>query len=153
MEKEYLEAMIKLYERDITKLEQEIESYPDDVSLWLKDGFINNPAGNLALHLCGNLQHYIGKVLGHSSYVRNRPYEFSATGHSKKDLLAEIVKTRSDVVRSIKNLDASMLLKNYPEKVFDNEMTVLYFLNHLHAHLSYHLGQINYHRRLLTGSK
>jgi hypothetical protein len=153
MEKEYLASMVALYERDITKLEKEVDSYPNDTSLWIKDGLINNPAGNLALHLCGNLQHYIGKVLGNTNYVRNRPHEFSAGALPKKEILAEISKTKTDVISTLQNLDASMLGKLYPEKVFDYEMTTSYFLNHLLAHLSYHLGQINYHRRLLTGTK
>ena len=143
--------MVKLYDRDIAKLAQEIESYPDDSSLWIKGGQINNPAGNLALHLCGNLQHYIGKVLGQTHYVRNRPAEFSATGLPKANLLKEIEKTKTIVVKTLEQLDTSLFTKNYPEKVYDYDMTVLYFLNHLLAHLSYHLGQINYHRRLLTG--
>lgn len=150
MEQEYLQSLVSLYERDITRLAQEIESYPGDASLWIKGGQINNSAGNLALHLCGNLQHYIGKVLGNTNYVRNRPAEFSSTGLSKAMLLAEIQKTKVIVVHSLERLDVGFLTKNYPEKVYDYNMTVVYFLNHLLAHLSYHLGQINYHRRLLT---
>jgi hypothetical protein len=153
MESEYLRAMVRLYERDLTTLEKEIASYPNDSSLWIKQASINNPAGNLALHLCGNLQHYIGKGLANTTYVRNRPLEFSTTGLSRQQLLEEISKTKSVVVNTLHNFDASALLKTYPEKVFDYDMTVMYFLNHLLAHLNYHLGQINYHRRLLTGTK
>lgn len=151
MEHEYLQSLVRLYDRDIAKLFQEIDSYPDDASLWIKEGQINNPAGNLALHLCGNLQHYIGKVLGQTDYIRNRPAEFSTMGLPKANVLNEIQKTKKIVIRTLEQLDKSILTKAYPEKVFDYEMTVLYFLNHLLAHLSYHLGQINYHRRLLTG--
>ena len=119
--------------------------------IWLIKGDIKNPAGNLALHLCGNLQHYIGAVLGNTGYVRERPMEFSLKNISAKDLALEIIKTKEAIKRTFTKLDPALLDEEYPEKVFDHPMTTQYFLIHLTAHLGYHLGQVNYHRRLIKG--
>ena len=136
--------------RDLDKLEKEISSYRDEESIWKTGGEIINPAGNLCLHLCGNLQHYLGAVLGKSGYVRNRPNEFSLKGLKREALIAEIARTKAAVEKTFPMIDPAGLTNNYPEKVFDYPMTTLYFLIHLSAHLEYHLGQINYHRRLLS---
>ena len=144
-----LETLIKLFDRDLQKLEEEINLYQTDEVLWKIAGEIKNPAGNLCLHLCGNLQHYIGKNLGQTSYIRNRDNEFAAKGISKAELIAEIQKTKQTVHDTLETLKPSVLEAEYVEKVYDYPMTTAYFLIHLTAHFSYHLGQINYHRRLL----
>jgi uncharacterized damage-inducible protein DinB len=144
-----LETLIKLFDRDLQKLEEEINLYQSEEAIWKTAGEIKNPAGNLCLHLCGNLQHYIGKNLGQTNYVRNRDNEFAAKGISKVELIAEIQKTKQTVHDALETLKQSVLETEYVEKVYDFPMTTAYFLIHLTAHFSYHLGQINYHRRLL----
>jgi uncharacterized damage-inducible protein DinB len=144
-----VETLLKLFDRDLLRLEEEINLYPDEESIWKLSGEIKNTAGNLCLHLCGNLQHYIGKNLGRISYVRNRDNEFAAKGVSKAELISEVQKTRQAVRESLETLKPSILETEYPEKVYDYPMTTGYFLIHLTAHLNYHLGQINYHRRIL----
>ena len=144
-----IETLLKLFDRDLQRLEEEINLYPSEEAIWRLDGEIKNTAGNLCLHLCGNLQHYIGANLGHTSYVRNRDNEFAAKGISKADLIAEVQKTRQTVWGTLENLKPSVLEAEYPEKVYDYPMTTAYFLIHLTAHLNYHLGQVNYHRRIL----
>jgi uncharacterized damage-inducible protein DinB len=131
-------------------LEQEITLYSNDESLWGISGEIKNSGGNLCLHLCGNLQHFIGNVLGKTSYKRNRENEFAAKGIPKAELVKEIQQTKQAILSTFESLDASVLEKEYPIQVFDYKMTTTYFLVHLTAHLEYHLGQINYHRRLTT---
>jgi len=148
MERQFSESIAKLITRDLDKLEVEIKLFPNEDSLWKVKGDIKNPAGNLCLHLCGNLQHYIGRVLGGSGYVRDRDNEFSAKNISRSRLLEEIQETRQTVVTALKALNPDLLLKEYPENVFDDSMTTMHFLIHLEAHLGYHLGQVNYHRRL-----
>lgn len=144
-----LETLIKLFDRDLQKLEEEINLYQSEEAIWKTAGEIKNPAGNLCLHLCGNLQHYIGKNLGQTNYVRNRDNEFAAKGISKAELIAEIQKTKQTVHDTLETLKPSVLEAEYVEKVYDDfPMTTAYFLIHLTAHFSYHLGQINYHRRL-----
>lgn len=144
-----VETLLKLFDRDLLRLEEEITLYPNEESIWRLSGEIKNTAGNLCLHLCGNLQHYIGANLGRISYVRNRDNEFAAKGVSKAELIAEVQKTRQTVKESLETLKPSILETEYPEKVFDYSMTTGYFLIHLTAHLNYHLGQINYHRRII----
>jgi len=143
------ESLIKIFDRDLLKLEEEIRLYPTDESLWGISKDIKNPGGNLCLHLCGNLQHYIGAVLGKTDYQRNRDLEFSSKGKSKMELIDEITRTRNAVRTTLSDIDSATLESEYPVEVFNYTMTTTYFLLHLASHLGYHLGQVNYHRRLL----
>lgn len=149
MATELVKSFITLYERDLNKLHEEIRQYSDESLLWKTDKDISNSAGNLCLHLCGNLQHYIGKNLGHTSYERNRPLEFSSKNIPKEVLLHEITKTREAVISTLKKLNDNALQKVYPEEALGYPMTTNFFLVHLLGHLNYHLGQVNYHRRLV----
>jgi hypothetical protein len=149
---DFLTSINKLLQRDLALLEKEISLYPDSKLIWLVKGEIKNPAGNLCLHLCGNLQHFIGTVLGNSGYIRQREKEFSIKGLSSKELIEEINKTRKILAETLSHIDPSGLEKEYPIQVFGEPMTVQYFLMHLAGHLNYHLGQVNYHRRLLTNT-
>lgn len=150
MERDFIESIAKLIDRDLAKLAQELEQYPDENTIWVIKSGIKNSAGNLCLHLCGNLQHFLGAILGKTGYKRNREYEFSATGISRTELLKEIETTRTVVKETLESFKPSLLLKQYPEKVFDYPMTSMHFFTHLTTHLGYHLGQVNYHRRLIV---
>jgi hypothetical protein len=149
MKNTLIDSFVFLFERELDKLEAEIRQYPDEASVWKLEGDIKNPGGNLCLHLCGNLQQYIGEQLGHSGYQRNRPLEFSARGVSRAQLLNEVQKTKVVVSATLKKLDDESIRQMYPEEVLGYPMTTVFFLTHLLAHLGYHLGQINYHRRLI----
>lgn len=140
--------LINLFERDLSKLEEEIAAYETPAGIWLVPSGIKNSAGTLCLHLCGNLQHYIGAVLGHSGYVRNRELEFSDRDVPTEDLLVLISSTRRVILTVIAGLSPEDLEQVYPEKVLAGSLSTGHFLVHLSTHLSYHLGQINYHRRL-----
>jgi uncharacterized damage-inducible protein DinB len=138
-----------LYLRDLEKLKTEIASYKNEENLWKISGEILNSGGNLCLHLCGNLQNFIGAVLGNSGYVRKRDEEFSRKNVPTRELVAEIDFTMKVVQKALAELKENDLQKKYPINVFGYEMTTEYLLTHMATHLSYHLGQINYHRRLL----
>lgn len=140
--------LINLFERDLSKLEQEIAAYESAEAVWQVAPGITNSAGNLCLHLCGNLQHFVGAVLGKTGYVRNRELEFSARNVPTQDLLVLVGSTRRTILTVVAGLTAEDLEKVYPEKVLFDGMTTGHFLVHLSTHLNYHLGQINYHRRL-----
>ena len=142
------ENLAILFERDILKVKKEISLFTDESLLWKITGDIQNSAGNLCLHLLGNLQHYIGHHLGKTDYVRNRPLEFSSKNIPAKDMMEELDKTATIVKQTILSLTEEQLNKEYPEKVLDQTMTTEYFILHLLAHLNYHLGQINYLRRV-----
>ncbi|MCB0477037.1 MAG: DinB family protein [Crocinitomicaceae bacterium] len=142
-------SLIQIFSRDLNKLRDEIISYKNQDSLWEIDGDISNSAGNLCLHLIGNLNWFIGEQLGDTGYVRNREKEFSVVEVDQKELIEKIDETRITVINVLSNLDEEDLEETFPLEVFGEPMTTGFFLVHLTTHLAYHLGQINYHRRLL----
>ncbi|MDB5003435.1 MAG: hypothetical protein JWQ34_1660 [Mucilaginibacter sp.] len=139
----------KLFLRDLAKLKTEIELYQDEKNIWRIDKQITNTAGNLCLHLIGNLNTYIGAELGQIGYIRDRPLEFSARNIPRAELLRGIYETSLMLADTFGKLTDKQLDEEYPQEVMDVKVTTGYFLTHLAMHLSYHLGQVNYHRRLL----
>ena len=146
------DILIELYERDLGRLKAEIEQYADEADLWKTSGEITNSGGNLTLHLTGNLKHFIGAVLGGSGFVRDRDAEFSSEGVSREKLISDIDATAQVLKSTLEKLTDETLAGIYPIEVFGEPMTTAFFLTHLATHFNYHLGQINYHRRLLSGS-
>ncbi len=144
-----VEELCALYERDIQRLHNEIAAFRKEDHLWQTRGQITNTAGNLGLHLVGNLSTYIGKILGNRPFVRDREAEFSSRNLPMQALLEQIENTKESVITTLKSLKAEDLSQLYPEEVLGYKMTTGLFLIHLLAHLSYHLGQINYLRRML----
>jgi len=140
----------ELMARDLAKLKLEISMYKTEDAIWKLEGDIKNTAGNLSLHLCGNLQHYIGAILGQSDYVRNRDAEFSTRGLSQAALVKEIETTLQIVEKTLEALNPAIVDQTYPEVVLGKPTTTGFFLIHLAGHLNYHLGQVNYHRRLVA---
>ncbi|NII84936.1 DUF1572 family protein [Pedobacter sp. SG908] len=138
-----------LFNRDLNKLKSEIESYKVESTLWLIDRGIANSAGNLCLHLIGNLNTYIGATLGGSNYIRNRELEFSLKDIPKQQLINMIEETLTSVNETLDKITEEQLNSEYPMLVFQEKTSTEFFLVHLTTHLAYHLGQINYHRRLL----
>lgn len=141
-------SIVQVFEKDLIRLKLEIEAFEIDENLWLKSDGINNSAGNLCLHIIGNLNNYIGAILGNTGYIRNRPLEFTEKV-TKNNLLEKIENTQVVVFKTLESLNPDHLEKIYPEDVLGYRMTTEYFLIHLLGHLNYHLGQINYHRRIL----
>lgn len=139
----------QLFARDLGRLINELRLYNSEEVIWQKAALINNPAGNLALHIIGNLNTYIGAALGNSGYTRNREAEFSATGVSRNLLIAQLEETARTVDKALANLPEHRLNEEFPVLVFEKPTSTAFLLIHLATHLSYHLGQVNYHRRLL----
>lgn len=144
-----IEELQSLFIRDLTKLKTEIEAYRDEKTVWKTDKDILNSAGNLCLHLVGNLNTYIGAQLGNSGYIRQRDLEFSLKDLPGSELVGQIEKTMEMILFSFGKLTEEDLKKEYPIEPLGYKMTTGYFLIHLLGHLNYHLGQVNYHRRLL----
>ena len=138
-----------LFNRDLEKLKIEIESYNKESKIWSIDKNISNSAGNLCLHLIGNLNTYIGAQIGKTNYIRNRELEFSNKDIPKKILIDQIEATIKIINDSLDNLNEEELKNDYPILVFESKSSTEFMLIHLTTHLAYHLGQINYHRRLL----
>lgn len=138
-----------LFDRDLKRLIAEIEQYKIEDDIWKVKGQINNSAGNLCLHLVGNLNTYIGKELGRTDYIRNRDLEFSSKGIPRQQLIQKVENTIEMINKTFDNFDENLLQNEYPILVFDEKTSTEYLLVHLTTHLAYHLGQINYHRRLM----
>jgi hypothetical protein len=137
--------------RELKALRREIETYPSEADLWEVRAGITNPGGNLALHLAGNLQYFLGNVLGKTGYVRNRDAEFGSKDVPRADLLREIDNAIAAVQTGLSKISEADLAKPYPEAVGGVRSTTGAFLAHFATHLAYHLGQVDYHRRILTG--
>lgn len=144
-----IETLKTLFNRDLTRLRNEIELYKNEKNIWKVEKQIANSAGNLCLHLIGNLNTYIGAEIGKTNYIRHREFEFSLKDISKAELIDNIEKTKIIVATALDKLTVEQLEKEYPVLVFENKTSTDYLLIHLTTHLTYHLGQINYHRRLL----
>lgn len=144
-----IQTLKLIFDRDLKKLRTEIELYHNEQNLWRVENNIANSAGNLCLHLIGNLNTYIGKEIGKTDYIRNREQEFTLKNISRIELLKKIDETILVVGNSLDKLTQEDLVKEYPVLVFDKVTSTEYLLVHLATHLTYHLGQINYHRRLL----
>ena len=144
-----IDTLQKIFKRDLEKLKQEISLYRDEKNLWVIDKNIANSAGNLCLHLVGNLNTYIGAEIGKTGYIRNRDLEFSQKNIPQQELIRMIENTITVVEDGLNKLNEADLEKEYSLLVFKEKTTTGYFLIHLAVHLDYHLGQINYHRRLL----
>jgi len=139
-----------LFHRDLTRLVQQLQAFPDDGSLWRRAGKVN-PGGNLVLHLEGNLREFIGRQLGGVDYQRDRPAEFATTGLPIAGLVERIEYVRSLVSATLLKLSPADLEAVYPEDVLGMPLSTQAFLIHLHGHLNYHLGQLDYLRRLAGG--
>lgn len=144
-----LTIVTELFERDLNKLVTEIESYKDENDIWKTAGNISNSAGNLVLHLIGNLKHFIGATLGNTGYIREREKEFAEKNVPKIQLINELKETISVVKNTLSHLSADEFNKDFPVEIGGKTSSNQAILIHLLGHLNYHLGQVNYHRRLL----
>lgn len=143
------EALKELFNRDLITLRKELELYTDEANLWKVDNSIQNSGGTLCLHVIGNLKTFIGNALAQTSYLRNREFEFSGTPVSRTKIYQELDETIAAVNKGFDTLTEAQLDDNFPIRIWAEEKKTLYTLMHLHGHLTYHLGQLNYHRRIL----
>jgi uncharacterized damage-inducible protein DinB len=145
-------ALLTLFERELAAVRREVDAYARDDQLWQSVPGTSNVGGTLVLHLAGNLQHFLGARLGRTGYVRNRDAEFSRRGVSRPELIAEIHAAGAAVKAGFATLTDAQLLDDYPEIIAGRTVTIGQYLMHLSTHLAFHLGQIDYHRRVVTGS-
>jgi uncharacterized damage-inducible protein DinB len=137
--------------RELGALRRELEAYPDERLLWALPPGLPNAAGTLALHLAGNLSHYIGAHLGGSGYVRDREEEFAARDIPRAAILDRLAAAEEAIRTTLPSLSEERLAEPYPEEIRGHRLETGDFLVHLAVHLGYHLGQVSYHRRLVTG--
>lgn len=141
----------RLLVRELSGLAREIEMFPDDASVWKTPPGVANSAGNLALHVCGNLKHFVGAVLGRTGYVRTREREFAARDVPRTEILREIQETIGVVSSVLSRLPDRVLDAPYPEVHGGTQLSGRTFLLHVCTHAAFHLGQAGYLRRVVTG--
>ena len=137
------------FERDLDKLKEEINLFKNEDDIWKIKPGITNPAGNLVTHLLGNLNHFIGKTLGHTDYVRKRDEEFSVKNIPREKLISDINSLKETIKNTLSHLSEEDLKKEFPVKIQEQTFTTQNMLIYLLAHFNYHLGQVNYLRRML----
>ena len=139
--------------RELGAVRRSIEAYPDDQSPWAERPGLPNAGGTLALHIAGNLRHFVGLGLGGVAYVRDRDAEFSRRGVTRAAIVAELDAAREALERGMAATTDAMLADPYPEPIAGRRVSTGDFLVHLAAHLAWHLGQLDYHRRVVTGDR
>jgi Protein of unknown function (DUF1572) len=147
-----LENLQTIYLREVATLERELDLYPDDASVWKELPGLPNSAGSLILHVAGSLQHFFGATLGNTGYVRDREAEFTKRGVSRSELKKELEAAKAGVLAGFANLTEDRLGQPFPAKFTDKELSTQLTLLQFLSHLAYHLGQLDYHRRVVTGN-
>ena len=143
------QLLLSHFEKDIKKLIEEISLYKNESDLWILKGDIKNSSGTLALHITGNLKHFIGAQLSKTGYIRERDKEFSDRNVSKENLLKGLNEAVEVVKNALPKLSNEDLKKDFPIPFLEKTRPAIEILFILYGHLNYHLGQVNYHRRLL----
>jgi len=143
------QLFLHFFERDLMKMKEEILLYRNEKNLWLVKGTLSNSAGNLFLHVLGNLRHFIGATLGNTGYLRNRDKEFNEKNVPLNVLIEEFDRTIEDIKTGLNGLSNERMCDNFPLEKHGEVVSIEYMLQHLLTHLNYHLGQVNYHRRFL----
>lgn len=141
---------ITMVSQGIDNIISELKQYSDEADLWKVEGKINNSAGNLALHLTGSLNYFIGNVMSGNGYVRNREAEFSDKHIPRQTMMRNLEETKAMIADFLSQCDAEFYTAIFPLSIFGDNRSNHYVLTIMIAHLNYHLGQINYHRRLIA---
>ena len=145
-------AVAAILDRDLQALTREVMAYPDERSLWATPTGITNSAGTLAIHLAGNIRHYFGAKLGDSGYVRDRPAEFATRDVPRATIIGQIEEARTALRAAADRTSDDRQDEDYPEVIAGVRVAMGEYLIHLVSHFAYHLGQLDYHRRMVTGS-
>jgi hypothetical protein len=147
-----LEELKTILLRDIAGVERELDLYPDDESVWKNLPGLPNSAGNLILHLAGGSQYFFGTALGNTSYVRNREAEFTKKDIPRHELKKELLGARQAVLAGFAAMTEEKLEQPFPVRITDTDLSTRLTILQLVTHIAYHLGQVDYHRRVITGN-
>ena len=143
-------GLAALFSRDLTRLVQELLAFPSDKTLWERAPGVKNSAGSLVLHLEGNLREFVGRQLGRVAYKRARDQEFALNSLSREEMVHRMHELKELIAKVMSELSDNQLAASYPEDVLGTTLSAHAFLVHLYGHLNFHLGQIDYLRRILT---
>ena len=141
--------LANFYERDLRKLIEEVNLFQNEENLWETRGTVKNSSGNLVLHIIGGLNYFFGALLAHTAYVRERDKEFSRKGVPRKELITQLEMLIPLINKTLSSFTESQMAAEFPIMFDDAKNSNSYVLVRLLAHLDYHLGQVNYLRRIL----
>lgn len=144
-------AFLELFLRDIERLISEVEAFKQEENLWKNVTGVVNTSGNLTLHLIGNLNHFVGAQIGNTGYIRNREAEFTSINIPKSEMLENLKALIPMLSKVISGISEEELKMEHPKEFLGGKKSTEWVLMHLYGHLNYHLGQINYLRRVLEG--
>src|SRR4051794_25912083 len=108
--------------RELRSLRLELEAYPDEQLIWALPPGLPNSAGTLALHLAGNLRHYVGALLGGNGYIRNRDEEFAARDVPRAVLLEQISEAEVAVESTLPLLSEEQMAQPFPELIREHSL-------------------------------
>ena len=137
--------------RELKSIERELNAYQTEDHVWALPAGLPNSGGTLALHAAGNLRHFIGTVLGGGTFVRDRDAEFSRRNVPRTELIEGLREAEKAVRDTLATIDAASFEEPYPLPVANRRINTGEFLAHLATHLAYHAGQLDFHRRVVTG--
>lgn len=144
-----MKTFIDQYHNSLQQLKNELALFKDEKLLWNTLPGVSNSSGNLTLHLIGNLNHFIGANMNNSGFIRNRENEFSQKNASRKALVDEIDKLTLLIPETLLKKNESWKNEKFPLEFMNETRSNEYILVQMLTHLNYHLGQINYLRRIL----
>src|SRR5262245_21490531 len=148
---EFIEASRVFLNQDfLPRLVACLEMMPDE-DVWWRPNEQSNSAGNLVLHLCGNVRQWVSASIGGVKFQRNRALEFATRDPIPKvELIERIRAAVKEVDAVLETLPANRLLVHYMIQSYNP--SGLQAIYHIVEHFSYHLGQILYIYKLRTGS-
>ncbi|MDP4263868.1 MAG: DinB family protein [Bacteroidota bacterium] len=148
--REFVEQSISRIEKNTPKIIKCLGELSEE-QVWQRPNEASNSAGNILLHLCGNMRQYIISALGNQPDTRERDKEFSTNGgYSKEDLQNKLVSTVSEVKNIISAVDENKLMKVHSVQGFNYSGAGI--IVHVTEHYSYHTGQVVFWTKLLTGN-
>jgi uncharacterized damage-inducible protein DinB len=119
-----------------------------DEQIWRRDHANENTIGNLMLHLCGNVQQWIGYSVGGDADTRDRPAEFSATNLDRATLQAKLKGTIDHALEILKRVPQDDLAKVIQTQ--NGQSTVLEAIYQVVGHFQQHAGQIIFATKQMT---
>lgn len=121
-----------------------------DEDVWWRMNEASNSAGNLILHLSGNVQQWIIGGVGNLPYERDRQYEFGERGGiSREDLLARLKATLAKADQVLAEVDPASLLER--KEIQGCDVTVMEAILRIVQHFGLHTGQIMLLTKQRTG--
>jgi uncharacterized damage-inducible protein DinB len=119
--------------------------------IWWRPNDASNAAGNIVLHLCGNLRQWIISGLGGARDARQRDTEFSERGPiPRRTLIRQLKTTVEETCQIIDRISAEKLSQDFPIQGY--RVSGLVAITHVYEHFAYHAGQIAYLTKLKRGN-